>query len=350
MIRRMEMKHLYWRKRKLADGTVQKYPAHVVTWMENGKRRTRQINLDWQGDEHRLFELYWQCEAGQHPSQQPAAPKHTWGEIVRLWRADPRQQRKLTPDTIRAYNRHMGYLLARNADKPVSALTRADLRAVHSGLADTPRKADWRIQMVSKLWNYAVREQDWALGNNPAAGFDMYGTSRPFEPWPEWMVEAADDAPEDVRTIVRLILGRGERPGAAVSTRWDHFNGEWMTVTDEKQDRTYEIFCPPSLSDYLATVHKRGAYILAKNLTEPRGYDAVEKDFRKWRNSLGAKAKPYVLHGLRKLSIIQHAESGATDAEIQAITNQTPETIAYYRQMADRKVMSRNAQLRKEKR
>lgn len=349
MIRRMEMKHLYWRKRKLADGTVQRYPAHVVTWMENGKRRTRQINLDWQGDERRLFELYWMAESGQLSVQQKKA-KYTWGEIVKLWREDPRRQSSLAEKTKASYKREMDYLLERNATKSMQGLTRADLRAVHSALADTPRKADWRIQIVSILWNYAVRHQDWPLGVNPASGFDLYGISNPWKPWPAWMVDAAEDAPEDVRTIVHLILGRGERPGAAVMTRWDGFNGDWMTVTDEKGSHTYEVYCPAELREFLDNTPKRGAYLLAKNLNEPLGYSAVEKKFAAWRKTLGPKAKPFVLHGLRKLAIVRLAESGATDAEIQAITNQTVETIVYYRQMADRKVMSRNAQLRKEKR
>ena len=93
---------------------------------------------------------------------------------------------------------------------------------------------------------------------------------------------------------------------------------------------------------------KRGAYVLAKTLRAPLGYDAVEKAFRTWRNVLGPAAKPYSLHGLRKLAIVRMAEAGWSDAEIQAATNQTPETIAYYRAKASRKVMSRRAHERRE--
>ncbi len=254
--------------------------------------------------------------------------------------------RNNAPATLTSYRREMRYITDKNADKPVSGLTRADVRAAHAKLADTPRKADWRVQMISKLWNYAVEKQDWPLGPNPAKGIDLYGTRNPFEPWPEWMVDALEDAPARVRTLSRLILGRGERPGAAVMARWDHFRGEWMTVTDEKTDTTYEVFCPPNLSEYLGTIPRSGAYVLAKNLTEPTGYDAIEKEFRAWRKTLGHEAKPFVLHGLRKLAIVRLAEAGCSDAEIQAITNQTPETIAYYRSRANRKIMSRNAHRR----
>ena len=87
--------------------------------------------------------------------------------------------------------------------------------------------------------------------------------------------------------------------------------------------------------------------MLAKNLTEPLGYDAVEKVFRAWRKDLGVKAKKYTLHGLRKLAITRLAEAGCSDAEIQAVTNQSAEMVAYYRKMADRKKLSRAAQQRR---
>jgi hypothetical protein len=87
--------------------------------------------------------------------------------------------------------------------------------------------------------------------------------------------------------------------------------------------------------------------VLAKNLTEPLGYDAVEKSFRRWRDNLGEAAKPYVLHGLRKLAIIRLAKAGCTDAEIQALTNQSPEMVAYYRKKASRKALSKAAQHRR---
>ncbi|WP_108258992.1 hypothetical protein [Mangrovicoccus ximenensis] len=350
MVKRIERKHLVWRTRRLSDGTVIEYPTHLVTWWEGGKQKRRQITLKWGNDPAELDRLYWLAETGTHPQQvRGDIARRTWGDLVKLWQADPREQKRLSAGTLRSYQREMGYILAKNADKPVAALTRADLRAVHSALSETPRKADWRVQMVSKLWNYAKRKKDWPLGDNPAEGLDLFGVSSPFNPWPQWMVDALDDAPADVRTLARLILGRGERPGAAVLARWDAFSGDWMTVTDEKMDHTYEVYCPAGLASYLDGVPRRGAYILPKNLTEPRGYSAVEKEFRTWRAKLGPKAKGYVLHGLRKLAIVQLAESGATDAEIQAITNQTPETIAYYRTMADRKVMSRNAQIRRER-
>ncbi|PYG27625.1 tyrosine-type recombinase/integrase [Pelagimonas varians] len=163
------------------------------------------------------------------------------------------------------------------------------------------------------------------------------------------MVEKLKHAPTKVKTAAELILGTGQRPNAAIKMRRDQFDGEWMIVTDEKQSKQFETFCPDHLRTYLSTLPRHGTFVLAKNLTEPLGYDAIEKAFRNWRATLGDKARPYVLHGLRKLAIVRLAEAGCSDAEIQAVTGQSAEMVAYYRSKASRRTLSRSAQKRREK-
>lgn len=321
-------------------------PYYRVTWLDGGKRRERAIKLDWQGDEAGLDDLYWQARSGRHEAQQKRA-KYTWGEIVKLWQADRIVQSNLAKGTKRGYRRHMASLLDRNAEKDMRRTTRAGLRKVHAEMADKPRNADYRLQIVSLLWTYAQQKQDWPLGENPAKGLDKYGTSNPFEPWPQWMIEAAEDAPETVKTAIYLIRGTGQRPSAAIDMRRDQFQDDYMTVTDQKTDREFEVFCPPFLRDYIGSLPVRGQHILPRNLSEPLGYDAVESHFRRWRKGFGEKAKRYSMHGLRKVAIIELAEAGATDAEIQAVTGQSAEMVVYYRKDASRKTLSRNAQMRR---
>ena len=294
-----------------------------------------------------LHRLHWQCASGRHEAQAKPA-KYTWGEIVKVWQEDVKIQRKLAASTKKSYQREMTALLDKNASKDMRNTTRKGLRSVHGKLAQTPRKADWRIQIVSLLWNYAKNKQDWPLGDNPAAGFDLYGVSNPFEPWPEWMVQAAEDAPQRVKTAVYVLRGTGQRPGAAIAMRFDQFADDYMTVTDEKGDQSFEIYCPNDLRKYVAGLPKEGAHLIARNLTQPHGYDMVQKDFAKWRKTLGHEARAFRMHGLRKLAIIELAEAGATDAEIQAVTGQSAEMVAYYRKKASRKRLSKAAQERRD--
>ena len=323
-------------------------PFHRVTWTEGTKRKAREIKLDWKGDPRELDRLYWLAQAGQHKRQE-APSRYTWQECIIAWRKDATIQRSLAASTKTSYRRPMDAIMEKNGAKDMRTTKREHVRAALGKLADTPKKASQYAQTISLLWNYARKELDWPLGENPASGLAKHKPARVFEPWPEWMVKALDTAPERVRTAARLILGTGQRPSAAINMRRDQFDGEWMTVRDEKGDKDMVVYCPASLRLYVESLPVTGAHVLAKNLTQPQGYYAIADAFQNWRATLGEKAKPYSLHGLRKLAIVQLAEAGASDAEIQAVTGQSPVIVAYYRSQANKRQLSRQAQNRREK-
>ncbi|KIC12895.1 hypothetical protein RA19_00370 [Leisingera sp. ANG-M1] len=340
---RITKPNLTWKLNRRQDAWE---PYHRVTWTEGGKRKEKTVKLDWRGDAERLDALYWECRSGKHVKQAKPA-KYTWRALIDAWRNDPRIQGKLAEGTKQKYRRDMERILEKNAGKDVRNTTRQAIRAAHTKLGETPRMADRYLQVVSLLWNYGANKLDWPLGPNPAKGIDHFGKQSEYEPWPEWMVNKLEEAPETVRTAAFLILNTGQRPNAAITMKFSDFDGDWMSVLDEKSDERIEVFCPAALRQFIADAPRQGAHVLAKNLTQPRGYYAVSSAFRNWRGKLGPKAKKYVLHGLRKLAIIRLAEAGCSDAEIQAVTNQSPEMVAYYRKKASRKALSRAAQQRR---
>lgn len=338
---RIAKPHLQWR---FVRGTWQ--PFHRITWQDGTKRKAREIKLDWKGDPQELDRLYWLAQAGQHKAQERPA-RYSWRECIVAWRTDPAVQRDLAQSTKVSYRRPMDAIMEKNGGKDMRQTTRQAVRAALGKLADTPKKASRYAQTISLLWNYAAKELDWPLGPNPASGLAKHAPTKPFEPWPEWMVKALDTAPERVQTAARLILGTGQRPNAAITMRRDQFDGERMTIRDEKGDKDMIVYCPPSLRSYLEALPVNGAHVLPKNLTQPQGYYAIEAAFRKWRTGLGERAAPFSLHGLRKLAIVQLAEAGCSDAEIMAVTGQSAAMVAYYREKANRLHLSRQAQERR---
>ena len=309
-------------------------------WTEGGKRRERFVRLPDDIDSEAFATEYWAVRSGTSEKVKPKVTQ-TWRDLITAYRSSAKY-RKLAAGTRKEYDRVIERILDKNADKAIKAMTRKAILDVHAKYAETPRKADWYIQVARLLLNFAIRKLGWKI-ENVAAGIDLYGKQREFEPWPAWMVKKLDTAPERVRSAAELILGTGQRPSAAILMRRDQFSGEWMTVVDDKGDEAYEVYCPAPLRAYLDSLPVTGAYILPKNLTQPLGYDSVEKAFRAWRETLGERASSYSLHGLRKLAIVRLAEAGCSDAQIQAITNQSPEMIAYYRRRANRKVLSKAA-------
>ncbi len=343
MIRLPQKPRLEW---KAVRGRL--VPRHRIVWTEGGKRRERVITLDWKGDPQELDRLYWLCELGKHEAQKPKEPEHSRSTVVLEWRKDPRIKRKLSDGTKASYRRTMDAILEKNAGKALRETTRQHVRAIHDKLSETPRKADHLLEVIKLLWNYAKDKLDWPLGENPAAKIELFGITREFEPWPDWLVGALPRAPVNVQVAAELILGTGQRPSAAIAMRHSDFFGDEMSVLDEKGNERLVVFCPDRLRALVTSTRKAGAHLLPKNLTQPLGYSAIEKQFRKWRATLGDEAKPFSLHGLRKLAIVQLAEAGCSEAEIQAITNQSPETVAYYRKRADRKKLSKAGQIRRD--
>ncbi|MEQ6203536.1 tyrosine-type recombinase/integrase [Sulfitobacter sp. HNIBRBA2951] len=272
--------------------------------------------------------------------------RYTWSECIEAWRSDRQIQNNLAPSTKKSYRPPMESILEKNGAKSLKSISRQELRAAHQSLADTPKKADRLLQTVSLLWNFAALQLDWPLSEKPAKGIKHFGKQREFEPWPQWVVAALDEAPFRVKVLANLILGTGQRPGAAVAMRRDQFKGEWMIVRDEKGKQELEVYCPQALRRFVEDMPIEGQHLLSKNLTEPMTYHAIEKDFSAWRLSLGRDAKKFSLHGLRKLSIIRLAEAGASDAEIQAVTGQSAEMVAYYRKKANRRMLSKSGQER----
>lgn len=322
-------------------------PRFRTYYSEGGKQRTRDITIDWQCDPQKLDRVYWEIRAGRHEAQaQPA--RHTWRECIVAWRSDRSVQDNLATSTKASYRRVMGVLVEKNGTKDMRKTTRPGLKAALAKLSDTPRKASRYAQTISLLWNYAARELDWPLGPNPAAGLGKHTPAKPYEPWPAWMLKALESASENVQIAAALIRYTGQRPSAAIAMRRDQIDGEWMVVRDEKGGQELDVYCPAPLRAFLAERPVRGAHLVAKNLREPVGYDGVEKAFRAWRGTLGDRAKPYSLHGLRKLAIIELAEAGATDAEIQAVTGQSAQMVAYYRSKASRRRLSRAGQERRQ--
>lgn len=335
----MKKLNLPYLARKKIRGRVRYF--YRTTWTEAGKRRERFIEINADPDTQEFTDEYWAIRSGRSPKLERKPSQTSWRVLIAEFRGSP-TYKKLSDGTKKPYNRWMERILEKNADIDVRDMTRSQIRTVHQKWSDKPREADHFIQVTRRLLNFAKKQLDWDI-ENPAEGIELYGKQREWEPWPEWMIAKLVDAPETVRTAAELILGTGQRPSAAITMRRDQFRGESMMVTDDKSDDQWEVYCPAPLRDYLDSIKPTGAYVLSRNLTQPMGYDSIEKAFRAWRSGLGPNAQPYVLHGLRKLAIVRLAEAGCTDAQIQAITGQTPEIIAYYRKRASRAVLSKQA-------
>jgi len=322
-----------------------------LSWTEDGKRRERYLPLPGDEDSPEFDAEYWRIRSGRHAALQAAPPRTSFRALVESYRASARWKR-LAPRTRASYQTVLDELIEKNADKDVRRVTRAQVRAIHEKHAATPRKADLMVQVLSVLLNHARVELEW-IASNPASGIRLFGAQRGFNPWPSALqqaflraAEAAGDAV--VKTAFLLGTGTGQRPGDLVRMEWEHWDGDYIAVLQEKTKQRVWVWCPARLRAHLESTPRAGHFILAKNLTEPLGYFALEARFRKVRAALGARAEGLTMHGWRYTAAVELAEAGATDAEIQAVTgHRTLAMVQKYRAQASKKRLSRAGQERR---
>lgn len=320
------------------------YWYYRLTHGSGANRKEQYIRLPPPGTpEH--DQRYWEIRSGKY---KPEAKKTTWGNLAKLYFGSPAYQSK-KPRTRADYRKYIEDLLQKNAAKDVCATRRSDVVGIHEKLSETPRKADHYLAVIKILLNFAV-SLEW-IATNPAKGVRPFGTQSSFEPWPEPLQQAYLDLCGDNTTAFlafHLGTGTGQRPGDLVRMEWSHFDGEYMHVVQEKTGARVWVYCPERLREALASVPRRGRFVLAKSLTEPMTYDAVEKMFRKVRDAIETDNR-LTMHGWRYTAAVELAEAGCSDAEIQSVTgHKTLEMVQKYRAQARAKELSKAAQIRRE--
>jgi integrase len=313
----------------------------------NGQLRERYVRIKADPETPEYDRIYWEIRSGKH---KPKQSKTTVAALIASYQATSKF-RKLAVGTRRKYSPVLDQIGTKNGAKDATKISRSNLREVHEKYAETPRKADWYIQIFSILFTHAI-DIEW-MTHNPAKGISLYGPQKPMEPWPEWFqAEYTARATGAALTAFHVGSGTGQRPGDVVAMKWAHFDGEFMQVAQEKTKTRLTIYCPKKLQRYLATISRQGDHIFPKNIREGVGYDAVEKAFRAIRKDIckeRPEAKQYTLHGLRYVAAVELAEAGCSDTEIQSVTgHKSLEMVMKYRSAARQKGLSKQAQQRRE--
>ena len=229
---------------------------------------------------------------------------------------------------------------------------RKDALAVQTALQDNWSKANERLAVLSILCKFAV-DLEW-IDRNPVVDIRKLKGGE-YEPWPDDKLAAYErycdrNSLTTARTIYELCIGTGQRIGDCVSMQWENFDGEYMSVVQDKTKTRLEVYCPQRLRDYLATLPKGGRHILSKNLTEHIAKRAAQKAVEDVRRALGIMDGPdrLVPHGWRYTAAVQLADAGCSDAEIQAVTgHKTLAMVQKYRSRANQRAASKAAQERR---
>ncbi|ARC87894.1 integrase [Rhodovulum sp. MB263] len=263
---------------------------------------------------------YWEILTGKRMQA-----KTSWNALMDDYRTSDRWL-GLKPRTRQDYDKVMAYLREKIGTRDVKALTRADVIAAQKANAHRTRFANYIPQMLVILCEHAI-DLGW-LANNPAKGVRALKTPekrrKEHFPWPDWAVEKfRSEAEELPRLIFEIGVGSVQRPGDWVGFRWGDYNGESLTLCQNKTDKSLVLPCTNQLraaldraKGALGAVPIAGRPILMKRDGNPVSYRYMAQIMLKERRRLGLEA--YDLHALRYRGVQELALHGCTDDEIAA--------------------------------
>ncbi len=173
----------------------------------------------------RMLQLVQEHHAEQERVEQDAAERRrrgiTFRELAHEWLAFLKREKGAKPSTLvdygwmvaepgqphrRGEGRSPGLLMAALGDRPIAELTTREIGAFLRTLDERgckPRTVNRHRQLISAAFNYAMREDTYAIARNPAAG-----TTKRREP-PPAVLDFYE--PDEVETLARAAELGGHR-------------------------------------------------------------------------------------------------------------------------------------------
>jgi integrase len=220
----------------------------------------------------------------------------------------------------------LAYVVQKIGKRDVRRLTQADIYDSMDANKHRVRFANYIPVAVSLIAKVIIRKR-W-LTENPAAGIELLKVPKdrrkPHLPWTDAAVAKwrADAAPLP-RLIFELGVGSVQRPGDLVDFTWGDYDGDCLSLRQNKTDKPLLLPCTTALKAALDAV-KAGLpflplptrHILTKADGTPMTYRRMAEVMRDERERLGLLA--FDLHALRYRGVKELAWAGCDDDEIMS--------------------------------
>jgi integrase len=173
--------------------------------------------------------------------------------------ADPKKKASSAKDDRQNLKRH---IRPRLGSKPLLAITRGDIQALHQSMSATPFAANRVLALLSKMFNLAEK---WGLlpdGQNPCRHVERFRESRRerFLSKEELsrlagvlnQLEESEAENEDTLLAIRLLVFTGARLNEILKLRWAevHLDESQLRLEDSKTGKK-TIFLPPQALELL---------------------------------------------------------------------------------------------------
>lgn len=214
---------------------------------------------------------------------------------------------------------HFGTLSVRQFDRPEKIRPR--IRAWRAKFEETPRAADYGMQVLSRLLSFEVDRGSLAL--NPCEGIkQLYSGTRSEIIWTDAdLARIRPHASVEVQHAIDLAAHTGLRAGDLVRLSWSHVGEDAIIVTTGKSRHRREAIIP--LYDDLRALLKRIPFkspvILTSSKGRPWNKDGLGGSFIQAKKDAWPEGCDLHFHDLRGTAATKFYINGLTEREIAEI-------------------------------
>lgn len=232
----------------------------------------------------------------------------------------------MAASTRKEWRRHLDQIQTKFGTTSVHAIQKRGARALikrwHEQMSETPRKADYGLTVLTRLFNWAIDEE--RMYRNPASGITRLQktASRANITWSHGEIDAMCAATDKhFANTIRFLYLTGMRRGDAIRVTWndvDRKSGLIRRPTSKSNRRhTARIPITPDLATVLDALPRNAVTILetkfGKSYASP---NSLSKSFNGVRDRVGIDGKH--LHDLRGTRVTLDFADGMTDVDAEA--------------------------------
>lgn len=211
---------------------------------------------------------------------------------------------------------HFGGLSTRQFDRPEKI--RPVIIRWRNRWAETPRTADYGMQVLSRVLGHAV--ELGSLAGNPCQGVKhLYENDRADIIWTDADVaHVKKTCSDEIAAAVDLAGHTGLRLGDLVRLSWSHVGDDAIILSTGKSRQRREAIIPlyDALRDVLARIPKRATTILTNSRRRPWTADGFGSSFNKAKIDAGIAERDLHFNDLRGTAATKFYIAGFTMREI----------------------------------
>lgn len=206
------------------------------------------------------------------------------------------------------------------ADFPADDLTKREI-ALWLDTIEAEASRKMALTVFGLIYSKGVKSG--LTESNPTRGMEVEHTTRPYEPWPEALIDKAlaCEVPL-VRLTVAVLFYTGQRISDVAKMTWQDVQDGHIRVVQKKTGKVLDIPIHSRLKAILDEYSAGITPIICKSNGKGYQSDYLSKLVSDWSDC--------DTHGLRKNAVNALLDCGCSVGEVQAITGQSLQMVEHY--------------------